>query len=175
MGGTIYSMDRHFLLLATKFEHFAQREFQRGRRGGRLCFPNTFVGILIKEMGSMDLLDIGSHALLTKYEIWGLLKAPRRLVRMQATASKGSIPSSIRAMATNTGALPKPATQWTAIVGRSDSLSLICCSWLSINPIHSRTRVIGGYKHKNKQQSGSVSQSMHSLSRLFRHLQVRHP
>jgi len=37
---------------------------------------------------------------------------------MNVAASTGSIlANSIRAMATRTGALPSPATQWTAIVG----------------------------------------------------------
>ena len=43
-----------------------------------------------------------------------VLSAPRRFDRMSSTASSYVMPSSIRANATITGALPKPATQWIA-------------------------------------------------------------
>lgn len=63
---------------------------------------------------------------------------------MNSTASKGCTPSSINAIATRAGALPKPATQCTAIVGIS---SLSCEERSSRSTIdnHSATTLGGGY------------------------------
>jgi len=49
--------------------------------------------------------------------IWCWLNDPGTWILMCFIASRLGIPSSIRAMATITGALPSPATQWTAIAG----------------------------------------------------------
>lgn len=66
---------------------------------------------------------------------------------MNSTASKGCIPNSINAIATSAGALPKPATQCTAIVGNSD---FSCESRSSRSTIdnHSVTTLGGGYTKK---------------------------
>jgi len=54
---------------------------------------------------------------------------------MNCTLSRDDIPNSINARATRTGALPKPATQWTPMVGlgwvwQLENLSLIISNQL---------------------------------------------
>ena len=61
----------------------------------------------------------------SKYKSCLLLKAPRRFCLMNCTASSYFIPPSINARATSTGALPRPATQWTAIQQPGSSRNLI--------------------------------------------------
>lgn len=51
------------------------------------------------------------------------LMAPRRLLRISSTASSYFMPSSISASATNTGALPSPAIQCTAMQPDGSSLN----------------------------------------------------
>lgn len=77
--------------------------------------PNP--NILPNEDRKEWLLEVGFLLYPSKKVICGLLKAPLRFSRIYSIASKGAIPSSINAIATNTGALPNPATQCTATVG----------------------------------------------------------
>ena len=78
-----------------------------------------------------------------RYCNWCALKAPLRLSRMNLTACAESIPCSTRAIATNTGALPNPATQWSAIQGTElvdDTLSNVA----ETNSIHPSRTSFGG-------------------------------
>ena len=61
------------------------------------------------------------------------LMAPLRLLRMASTASSYFMPSSIRAIATSTGALPRPVTQCTPtqVSGFSVNSALTTFSHLS--------------------------------------------
>ena len=61
------------------------------------------------------LLNLRDGTYDSKYFNWTAFIAPRLRWRINVTADIASIPNSIKAIATNTGALPNPATQWTAI------------------------------------------------------------
>lgn len=75
------------------------------------------------------------------------MNAPLLFLLINSTASNGCIPSSIKAIATKAGALPNPATQWTAIVG-DVSFVFDPRSSRSTRVNHSATTLGGGYKKK---------------------------
>mmetsp|Transcript_11565 Transcript_11565/g.35786 ORF Transcript_11565/g.35786 Transcript_11565/m.35786 type:complete len:209 (+) Transcript_11565:614-1240(+) len=75
------------------------------------------------------------------------LMAPRLFLRIRSTVSSQGMPDSMSAMATSSGALPSPATQWTAMVqsdekqrssqramseagGASPSGKFMSCTWM---------------------------------------------